>query len=214
MTTAPSRVESVGAQDVAAYLRAHPGFLADHPELYRVLTPPARVHGEAMADHMAAMLRAERAHAAAMAERADGVLAAGRAAAGLASRVQTAVLALLRSANPIDCVFSEMAALLGIDAAALCVEGHMAGARPIPVGTVGRLMASRTVMFRDAVTDTRLLHGEAAGLARRDALVRVPGEGPAALLALASRDRAALDPVQGAGALGFLGRAIAAALGR
>lgn len=214
MTNAPRRATGAGEQDVAAYLRAHPGFLADNPDLYRVLTPPARVHGEALADHMAAMLRAERAHAAAMVERADGVLAAGRAAAGLASRVQTAVLALLRSPNPIDCVFAEMAALLAIDAAALCVEGHMAGARPIPEGTVARLMATRTVMFRDAVTDTRLLHGEAADLARRDALVRIPGEGPAALLALASRDRAALDPVQGAGALGFLGRAIAASLGR
>ena len=214
MTTAPRRDTGIAAEDVAAFLRAHPGFLAENPDLYRVLAPPARVHGEAMADHMAAMLRAERAHAAAMAERADGVLAAGRAAAGLAARVQTAVLALLRSANPIDCVFAEMAALLAVDAAALCVEGHMAGARPIPPGTVGRLMAARTVMFRDSVTDTRLLHGEAAGLARRDALVRIPGDGPNAMLALASRDRAALDPVQGAGALGFLGRAIAASLGR
>ncbi len=214
MTTAPRRAPDVAGADVAAYLRANPGFLAEHPELYRALAPPVRVHGEAMADHMAAMLRAERVHAAMMAERADGVLAAGRAAAGLASRVQTAVLALLRSANPIDCVFSEIAALLGIDAAALCAEGHMAGARPIPPGTVGRLMTSRIVMFRDSVTDARLLHGEAAGLARRDALVRVPGEGPAVLLTLASRERAALDPVQGAGALGFLGRAVAAALGR
>lgn len=214
MTTAPLRAESVGEREVEAYLRAHPGFLADNPEIYRLLAPPTRVHGEAMADHMAAMLRAERVHAAAMAERADGVLAAGRAAAGLASRVQTAVLALLRSANPIDCVFSEMASLLAVDAAALCVEGHMAGARPIPPGTVARLMAARVVMFRDAVSDAKLLHGEAAGLARRDALVRIPGEGPPALLALAGRDRAALDPVQGAGALGFLGRAVAAALGR
>src|SRR5471032_1699868 len=89
---------------VAAFLRANPDWLADHPDLYRILTPPTRVYGEVLADHMAAMVLAERAHAAAMEERADDVLAAGRAAAGMASRVQEAVLALLRSSDPLDCV--------------------------------------------------------------------------------------------------------------
>ena len=66
---------------VAAFLREHPAWLSEHPELYRVLAPPERVHGDGLADHMAAMLRAAREDAAEMAARADGVLAAGRAAA-------------------------------------------------------------------------------------------------------------------------------------
>ena len=57
-----------------------------------------------------------------------------------------------------------------------------------------------------------ILHGEAAELARLDALVRVPG-GPAALIALVARDAVA-RPGGGVGALAFLGRAVAAALGR
>jgi hypothetical protein len=69
-------------------------------------------------------------------------------------------------------------------------------------------------VFRDAPADARLLHAEAAGLARHDALARVPGDGPAALIALLARDRHVLDPAQGAGPLAFLGRAVAAALGR
>jgi len=89
------QADETDAALVEAFLRANPGWLADHPELYRVLVPPNRVHGEALADHMAAMVRAERVHAAAMAARADSVLAAGRAAAGLAQRVQAAVLALI-----------------------------------------------------------------------------------------------------------------------
>ena len=59
----------MGGEAVAAFLRAHPEFLAERPELYRALTPPRRVHGEALADHMAAMLIAEREYAGAMAER-------------------------------------------------------------------------------------------------------------------------------------------------
>jgi uncharacterized protein YigA (DUF484 family) len=79
---------------------------------------------------------------------------------------------------------------------------------------VARLLGSRGVVLRPGDADAPLLHGEAARLARHEALVRVPGEGPPALLALVSRDAPALDPAQGTGALSFLGRAVAAALGR
>jgi uncharacterized protein YigA (DUF484 family) len=208
---AEPRVKHPGAEAdaafVEAFLRANPAWLAEHPELYRVLEPPTRVHGDGVTDHMAAMLRVQR-------ERADDVLAAGRASAGLAGRVQDAVLALFRSTDPADCVSGEMPGILAIDAAYLCTEAEHPGARSLPVGTVARLLNGRQVVFRDAPSDARLLHAEAAGLARHDALVRVPGEGPAALLALLARDRHMLDPAQGAGPLGFLGRAVAAALGR
>jgi uncharacterized protein YigA (DUF484 family) len=204
----------VEAAEVAAFLRAHPRFLAEHPELYRTLAPPERVHGAAMEDHMAAMLRAERAHANAMAERADDVLAAGRAAASLAARVQEAVLALMRAQSPVESIAAELPVLLAVDAASLCLETTMSGARTLPPGLVARLLDGRSVVFRDSGADAALLHAEAARLARREALVRIPGSGAPALLALTSRDAAALDPVQGTGALAFLGRAIAASLGR
>ncbi|WP_048863433.1 hypothetical protein, partial [Acidisphaera rubrifaciens] len=77
----PARKDEPDAEAVAAFLRAHPEFLAERSDLYRVLAPPVRVHGDVLADHMAAMLRAERARGVVLAERVDGVLAAGRAAA-------------------------------------------------------------------------------------------------------------------------------------
>ncbi len=199
--------EAAEAAFVEAFLRANPAWLARRPELYGVLEPPLRQHGEGVTDHMAAMLRKQR-------ERADGVLAAGRATAGLAGRVQDAVLALLRSSDPADCVSGEMPGCLAVDAAHLCIEADRAGARRLPEGTVGRLLGGRQVVFRDAPPDAWLLHAEAAGLARHDALVRVPGEGPPALLALLTRDRHMLGPAQGIGPLAFLGQAVAAALGR
>ena len=198
---------SAGAAFVEAFLRANPAWLAEHPNLYSVLTPPSRVHGEGLADHMAAMLQAQR-------ERADGLLAAGRSAAGVAARVQEAVLALLRSRDPADCVSGEIPAVLGLDAAHLCVEADLPGVRALPCGTVGRLLNGHHVVFRAAPPDARLLHAEAAGLAMHDALVWVPGEGPPALLALLARRPDVLDPAQGKGPLAFLGRAVAAALGR
>jgi uncharacterized protein YigA (DUF484 family) len=204
----------VAAAEVAAFLRANPLFLAEHPELYRALEPPQRVHGAALEDHMAAMLRAERAHGRAMAERADDVLAAGRAAASLTARVQEAVLALMRAQSLIESIAAELPVLLAIDAASLCMEAECPGARRLPAGLVRSLLDGRTVLFRLGGPESGLLHGEAVRLARCEALVRIPGHGPPALLALTSRDAAALDPVQGTGALAFLGRAIAAGLGR
>jgi uncharacterized protein YigA (DUF484 family) len=214
MVSPDRRANEVDTALVAAFLRAHPSWLAENPSLYRVLTPPSRVHGEVLADHMAAMVRAERAHAAAMTERADDVLAAGRAAAGLAARVQEAVLALLRSDDPIDCISHEMPGILAVDAVHLCQETFRSGARELPAGTVARLLIGRQVLFRQAATDARLLHAEAAGLAHHDALVLVPGEGAPALLALLAREPRALEQNQGRGALAFLGRAVGAALGR
>lgn len=160
---------------------------------------------------MAAMLRVVRAHAAAMAERADDVLAAGRASAGLAARVQEAVLALMRADPVIDCIEGELPVLLGIDAVSLCQEGL--GERPLPRGYVVQVLGGRAVMFRQGHHEA-LLHGAAVRLAQHEALVRVPGDGPPAMLALTARDAGRLEPVQGTGALAFLGRAVAAALGR
>jgi uncharacterized protein len=200
------------AEAVAAFLRAHPHFLAERPDLYRALTPPVRVHGEVLADHMVAMIQAERAQSAVLAERADGVLAAGRAAAGMAARVQEAVLRLIAATDPVDCITAEMPSLLGLDAVALCAEFPLAGTNRLPRGAVSALMGGRDVLFRDAPTDMAMLYGEAAALARRDALVRVPMQAGAAVLALASRGGASLDRSQGAGALTFLGRSTAAAL--
>ena len=214
MTIAPLRAGDLSADDVAAYLRAHPHFLAERPELYRALAPPQRVHGDALADHMLALLRAERAHAAAMTERADFVLASRRAAAGLAARVQGAVLALIRADDPVECITAELPALLAVDAASLCVEALLPGARSVPKGMIAAILGSRPVVLRSDADDAPLLHGEATRLAHHEALVRVPGDGAAAMLALVARDANVLDASQGTVALAFLGRAVAAALGR
>jgi uncharacterized protein YigA (DUF484 family) len=204
----------VDAAQVVEFLRAHPRFLAENPALYRSLAPPARVHGAELADHMAAMLNAERAHASAMAEQADHVLAAGRAIAGLSARVQEAVLALMQASSLAECIADEFPSLLAVDAVSLCIEAERPGLRRVPEGTVARLLGACRVVFETNPFHAALVHGEAMLLARHEALILVPGAGPPCLLALASRDAATLDPLQGTAALAFLGRAVAASLAR
>jgi len=198
--------------EVEEFLRANPSFLAARPELYRVLAPPQRVHGEALADHMTAMVHIERAHAAAQQERAELVLHAGRAASGLAERVHEAVLALIAAPDVADCVSQELPHLLGVDAASLCCETFRPRWTSLPPGAVAALMRGRTVLSRDRPADAVLLHAEAALLAERDVLVRLPSPQPM-LLALVSRDPAALPGTQGTQYFAFLGRVLAARLG-
>jgi hypothetical protein len=114
----------------------------------------------------------------------------------------------------VDCVSGEFPALLAIDSASLCLEAPWPGTRALPPGRTAQLLGGRAVVFRQGSTDTAALHGEAARLARHEALLRLPGEGPAGLIALATRDDAALDPAQGLGPLAFLARAVAAAMRR
>lgn len=196
---------------IARFLTANPGFLAARPALYGRLEPPARVHGERLADHMAAMLAQARAHAAAMQRHAESVLAAGRAQAAMQDRVQTAVLAALAASDLADWVEHALPAQLGVDAAVLCGEGVRPPWRSLPTGRIARLLEGRAVRCRHRPADAVLLHAEAAELAERDVLVALPGPAPA-LLALVSRDAAALPWPAASPALAFLGRALATLL--
>jgi hypothetical protein len=147
---------------------------------------------------MAAMIEAAR-------SQAQRVLEAGRATLGLSERVRAAVLALIREPAPLEWVSGDLAGLLGLDAARLCVEG----AHGVPEGTVARVLGGRDVVVRQGGGDAALLHGEAAGLAVHDALLRLPlRAGAPTLLALAARDGSLLEGDETA--LGFLAAALAA----
>lgn len=183
MKTAPRDDEDEAAA-VEAFLHANPGFLAARPQLYAVLTPPRRVHGEALADHMTAMVEAGR-------EVWRGLLEAGRTQKNFSARVAEAVLALIATSDPFDCVRDEWPARLGVESCRLIAA--------VP-GTAA--------MARDVATASPALHGEAAPLIAREALLRV-GDHTLVLGA-----RAAADLPNEPDALAFLARALAAALAR
>ncbi len=147
------------------------------------------------------------------------------------------MLALIAAADPLDCVACVLPSLLAVDAASLCVETrgadagpkgcvvaglrHRADTRTLPPGAVAMLLGGRDVVLREQPADAGLLHAEAAMLATRDALVRVPlGQAqalrqvPGVLLALVSRNAEALQPGAGVGSLAFLGRALGLVLER
>ncbi|MCQ8277440.1 hypothetical protein NFI95_03110 [Acetobacteraceae bacterium KSS8] len=223
-------VDGAESARVERFLRDNPDWLSRQAGLYDCLSPPRRVHGEALADHMAAMIEAARA-------RSRVVLDAGRAGMGLGERVRAAVVALIRAEDVADWVSDDLPRLLGVDAARLCLEGgNKGGFATVAPGTVARVLGGHDVVLRAAGSaaigasaagsgtmggaaigseaESASLHGEAAGLAVWEALLRVPrGDGPA-LLALAARDHAMLEGAGAEGALGFLASALGARLER
>ncbi len=202
---------------VASFLRANPEFLAEHPDLYRALTPPRRHNGERIADHMAAMLAAERRRVRSLEAEMEAAVTAGRAGQGLSVRVRLAVLALMRAADVTETVTQELPALLGLETCTLLSEApDRRGVIKLARGTVARLLGpGRDALVRATPTETELLHQEAAPLVCRDALARVPlWTGKPTLLALGAREPAALPARQATATLGFLGRAVAAAMAR
>ena len=199
-------------EDVAAFLRARPDFLAAHPGLYDALEPPRRVHGTALADHMAAMLQQARDRARAAEQAGWDAAADRRAAEGFARRVHEAVLALMRAPDPAWLATHELAGLLRLDTARVCSEAVRPpeGAASVPRGTVAAALGRRASVVRAARPDA-VLHGEAVALAAQEALVRVPLRGGPALLALACRDARDLLGAT-TDTLAFLGQAVGAAL--
>lgn len=208
----PTQPLAPEAEQVAAYLRAHPGFLADHPALYEHLVPPNRLHGPVFADHMQAMLHQARARAADAERAASQTATTRRAAESFTRRVQDTVLALMRAPDPAWLATHELASLLHLDAARICSEAPQppADAASIPRGTVAATLGQRPALVRTAHPDP-MLHGEAVALATEEALIRIPLTPSPALLALAARDATGLDGAT-TDALAFLGQALAAAL--
>ncbi len=203
----------VGASEVEQFLQDNPDFLAQRPDLYLALEPPQRVHGERMADHMAAMLAAARVH---LREAENEAHAHQREHPAFAHRAEAAVLALLRAPDALECVTQEWPGVLGVDACHVgCETTRRKHVNRLPDGTLAKVLPpGRSAVIRAAPIQMEPLHREVAHLIRRDALARVPAPGgQPMLLAIGVRDPDAL-PASAVDSIVFLGRALGAALAR
>jgi uncharacterized protein YigA (DUF484 family) len=179
--------------DVRSWLKAHPSFLIDNPDIF-----------DENAD---------------VKERQAELLAVSRANLSGQNRIHTAALALLevRSFNQlIEVVMTDLAVHLEVDVVKLAVENEngiaertVRGIRLLEPGDVDRLMGDgKDVVLNPTATGRREIYGSARGLVHSEALLRLHAspEAPTGLLALASRYEGRFDPSRGTELLGFLGR--------
>ncbi len=219
-----STPSDISDEQVVKFLRDNPDFLERHPQLLAIINAPERRFegvdeaGAEVVDLQDAMLARMRRELAQRDEQSSELIDASRANLQSQNRVHAAVIALL-SARSLDHLLEiltiDLAGLLNVDAVALCLEGGIVapattqGVRVVPVGTIDRLVDSaRTVTLREGIEGDRRIYGEASGLVRSEAMLRlsVREDAPCALLALGSRDPNRFHAGQGSELLGFLAR--------
>ena len=207
---------------VADYLRRHPDFLADHPDLLDVLIPPAQRRGDGVVDmqrYMVERLQIELArHKTQQAE----LIAASRANLATQNRIHAAVVSLLGATtleHLIEIITTDFAIHLEVDAVALVFEaldriGPNSTSRflkLVPKGRIDRLMVGgRDIMLLADAPGDEEVFGGMASLVRSQALLRLNlrREAPTGMIAFGARAPDRFHPGQGTELLAFLGRTV------
>jgi len=218
---------TLDAETVIAYLRRHPDFLADRPEIIACLTPPEFRRGESVLDMQRFMIERLRSEIDLLKLREHKLLAVAEASLADQTRVQAAALAILNAQSfehLIRLVHAELAAKLGIEAVALCLEtgevtvsGRDLGVVLLKPGALaGYLADGADVVLADDVEGDRAIFGPHAARVRSHAFVRLKFgvKAPAALLAFGSDRREGFHPDQGTELLKFLARVLEVAVRR
>ncbi|MFD2265471.1 DUF484 family protein [Lacibacterium aquatile] len=209
---------------VAAYLRRHPDFLIEHPDLLGVLKPPPRQLGNGVVDLQALIVDRLRADVSRLKLTQRKLIATSRNNLVSQGRVHTAVISLIgaRSFETfVQIITEELAPILDVDAVGFGVEASRPDEEPgvsatssvmiLAPGTVSELMGDEEILLRSDISGDVRIFGEAAsGLVRSDALIRMKiGEGaPPALLALGARRPGIFHPGQGTELIAFLAQTI------
>jgi uncharacterized protein len=210
------------ASDIAAYLRSHPDFLIEHPDLFAVLTPPAVQHGDNILDLQYFMVQRLRTDLARLKGQQRALIATSRSNLSSQNRIHAAVLALIAATSfqhLLQLVTTDLAVLLDVDIITIGIESSsgsqprlpLPGIRLLRTGTVDRLLGPerQAALHGDILGDPGLF-GAAAGLVRSEALLRlaVSEESPAGLLCIGTRRPDRFHPGQGTELLCFLARAL------
>jgi uncharacterized protein YigA (DUF484 family) len=217
---------AVTADQVAEYLRLDPEFLAVRPELFKLMTAPARWSGESVVDMQRFRVEILRGELDGLRDTAHEVIETSRSNMAFQSRTHDAVLAVLAAEDIqalIEVVTDELPVLLDVDMAVIGIEPTESPAVAnsdigrLDDGDVDRLIGvGREVALIREMTDDGTIFAGGAGLVRSAALARLrPGAAaPSGLLALGLRREGAFHPGQGTELLRFLARVVERCLRR
>ena len=217
---APLPAPALTGEDVATYLRQHPDFLFDHPDVARVLTPPTHADGDDVVDFNRFLIDRLRSEISALKARESSLITTVESNASGQGRVHRAVLKMheARSADELlRIVQVDLLAILDVAAATLCVDAKAAetlfdkdrAPTVLDGGTLGKLIQpGRDASLRPAADDDKALFGESSDDVESVALLRlVLGRGePSGVLALGSGKADGFHPNQGTDLLVFLAR--------
>ena len=210
------------SEAVAEFLRLHPNFLIDNPNLITTLTPPSYHQHEGVIDLQRFMLESMREELGSLKSRENRLLEAAEERDASQSRVQEAALAILEAhsfEHLIRTVNKRITQLLNIASARLCIEtsepipglSGKAGVVAIEAGTIDKWMRrTDDIVLVGGAPGRRVIFGRIASDVRSYALLRLNfgPKLPGGLLALGSSDADGFHPRQGTELIGFLARVL------
>jgi len=217
-------VEQPSAEAVAEYLRAHPEFLIDHPDLFRILTTPSRwEEGDTLIDLQSVMLEKLREESQELKDAANLLINTTRSNIMIQTRTHAGAVAVLSAVgleNLIHVICYDLPMLLDVDAVSLCFETGDQGSeelgnddiRWLSPGVVDTILGGgeKFAKLLEFTTDDGAIFGEAAGLVQSAAMVRLSPGGAieSGLLALGAREQGAFHSGQGTDLLIFIARIV------
>ena len=205
---------------VADWLKSHPDFLSDRPDVLESIVAPSNFNGDGVIDMQKFILERLRGEIDNLRNCAIDLIETSRINMSNQTRTNTAVLALLGAADfehGMRIIVEDLPLFLDIDIAAV---GFEPSPTPLPglaspaiqrlqEGTVDSLLsASKDVALISGMNDDGTFFGAGSGLVRSAAFARLrEGNGLAeGLLCLGSRREGAFHPGQGTEVLTFLAR--------
>jgi uncharacterized protein YigA (DUF484 family) len=208
--------------EVEQYLRDHPDFLVDHPDLIHLLVPPDAKRGDGVVDMQRFMLERVRGDLTKLQTQQNEILATSRGNLTSQGRIHAAVLRMLEARTLeelIEIITTDAAAHLDVDTVALAFEaldrlppgGNRSTLKIFARGAIDRIMGSgKDIVLSPDVTADPALFGGASTLIRSQVLLRLQlkRDAPLGLLAFGSRTVGKFHPGQGTELLSFLAKAV------
>lgn len=216
------RPASPSADEVDTYLRDHPDFLLDHPDLVNLLVPPEARRGEGVVDLQRYMLERVRGDLTKLQTQQNEILATSRSNLITQNRVHASVLAMLGATtleHLIEIITTDLAVHIEVDSVTLGFEamdrlpagGNRTSLRILPHGAIDRFLGAGKdlALIPDGQPEPQLF-GSAASLVRSQALLRLQlrRDAPQGVLAFGSRTAGKFHPGQGTELLSFLGKVV------
>lgn len=210
----------ITADDVVAFLKANPKFLAQNPGAMDFLIPPKSTDRK-VKDFMSFMVEKLKQDKEKVVTTARTLVENARSNMNNQQRIQNVVLRLLEARTFeefIEILTMDMATMLDTDICVLVVESdgtviphiHTSGIRMVPQGTIDKWMNGRSSLLQSDITGIEVIYGGAYTLVQSQALLRVDisMNTPPAILAFGSRDPMMFEDGQGTEQIAFLARVV------
>lgn len=226
IVTAPDgsgrQVKLITADDVVAYLKAHPDFFTKHAELAGELGLTSAAQGPGVIDMQQAILKRLRAEIDRLKSERTEIIANSRQNQVVQNRIQAAVISIIQAPTfekMIHVVTHELPELLDVDFITLAIEANADAPRKAPVrgiyvlspGAIDDAIGEdKQARLRSNVSGDEAFFGDVARFVQSDVLLRlrVSAGSPDGVMCFGSRNPEAFGPDMATELLFFLAKVL------